>query len=839
MRISYKWLQNFVDAQGLSARSAADKLTARGLEVEGLEQDATRFGDIITAKLIRVADHPNSDHLHLVDVDAGSGELIRVVCGAPGIEEGWVVPFAPVGAKIGDLKIKVSKLRGETSNGMLCSESELGLGTDNATLLRLSDDTPLGVPLADVLGQNVPKSVAPYYTDIFEIGLTPDRGDCLSHLGVARELSAALQSALKCIETADLSSAKRADFVEIESGSDCPRYVGIQIDNVKVGPSPAWLRRAVEACGARSINNIVDVTNYICFELGHPLHAFDRAKLAAPKIAVRRAKSGEEIYAINHETYKLTDADVVITDGAKPVAVAGVMGGADTEVSASTTSIILEIATFNPTRVRKTSKRLGLHSESSHRYERFVDPNGIDRAAARAVWLILQTAGNEAVLTSMHDNWAAKSKQTELTLRLNRVRDILGVSFAPAQIEQLLRPIGFASDDWSGNDIVLRVPTWRSDVTREIDVIEEICRGYGFDNFPAQLPDVAMRCVHNVRRENINPTPYPVEATVWEREEREKLHKIRETLVDCGLNECMHYTFMDPSAPKKLNFPETDRVSKPMMLANPMSVEHSAMRTMLAASMIEALEKNIANQQKSCALFEVGDVFFPAEHNGILCLDEAMHLCVMYWGEPCKEWHSPSRPWDVYDLKGSLENMARAIDAERDLSFDQSAQTVPWLHDGIQAGIMLGGKCIGHMGEIHPVVLQNAKISGPIFMAEMEVKPLISAHTSLRRMRPLPRFHFSSRDLSIVVSSKVTYKEIADIIEDVRPESLESWEIFDVYRGKQILPGLQSISLSLRYRHALAHDPEQGRPLSDEEVNRAHAVIVDALNSRLCGQLRG
>lgn len=837
MLISYKWLQNFVETKDLDARAVADKLTARGLEVEGLEADPTRFADIITAKLIHIEDHPNSDHLHLVDVDAGKGELIRVVCGAPGIGEGWIVPFAPVGAQIGDLKIKVSKLRGEVSNGMLCSEVELGLGSDNASLLRLPDDTPLGVSLGSILDRHTPATVAPFHTDIFEIGLTPDRGDCLSHLGVARELSAALHAPLRDIAKADLGSIPRAQFVEIESGDDCPRYIGIEIDGVKVGPSPAWLRRAVEACGARSINNIVDVTNFICFELGHPLHAFDRDKLTAPKIAVRRAKDGETILAINHETYTLTPNDIVITDGTKPVAIAGVMGGADTEVSETTTSIILEIATFNPTRVRKTSKRLGLHSESSHRYERFVDAHGIDRAAARAVWLIEQASANVA-LRGIDDNHIAPSAPVELTLRLSRVRDILGVDFTNQQIAQLLEPIGFRAKDWNAAEIALTVPTWRADVTREIDVIEEICRGYGFDNFPAVLPNVAMKCVHARRQTDINPTIYPVRATIWEQSERERLHKIRETLVDCGLNECMHYTFMDPNDPQKLNFASDARESKPLKVANPMSVEHSTMRTTLVASMLSALAKNVANQQKSCALFEVGDVFFPADYNGVTCLDESMRLCVMYWGEPSKSWYAPARPWDVYDLKGCLENMAHAIDLENDLSFDQSAPLVPWLHDGIQAGIMLGGECIGHMGELHPIVLQNAKLDGPIFIAELDLEPLIKAQTSLRRMRQLPRFHFSSRDMSMVVSTRVTYREIADIIEEVRPEALESWEIFDVYRGKQILPGLQSISLSMRYRHAMAHDAEQGRPLSDDEVNKAHATIVEALNSRLSGQLR-
>ena len=837
MLISWKWLQNMVDVKDLTATEAAARLTARGLEVEGMTLDPTLIKDIKVAKIIHIQEHPNSDHLHLCDVDAGTGELIRVVCGAPGIEEGWVVPFAPVGAKIGDLKIKSSKLRGELSNGMLCSERELGLGTDHDSLLRLPDEAELGKPVIEALNLNVPESVAPYHTDIFEIGLTPDRGDCLSHLGVARELAASLSSDRMTIKTFDLTSIAEKEFVSVENAEDCPRYMGIQIQNVNVGPSPRWLRRAVEACGARSINNVVDVTNFICFELGHPMHAFDSDKLSAPRIAVRRAKPGEKILAINHETYDLFADDIVITDGEKPVAIAGVMGGADTEVSETTTDLIFEIATFHPTRVRKTSKRLGLHSESSHRYERFVDSNGIDLAASRAIWLLQQTQSEPLKVIAIDDKHLSVNQPMELVLRTARVEEILGIPFDGAALEKLLKPIGFESDNWNCKEIHVKAPTWRSDITREIDIIEEICRGYGFDNFPAQLPDVALKCPHKLRTENINPTPYPVSAPIWDRGQRARLHDLREALIDMGLDECMHYTFMDPNDPARIRIPAEAPESHPMKIANPMSVEHSTMRTTMLPSMISALLKNMSLQQKSCALFEVGEVFFPdKKDNGIVCLDESQRLSILFWGESAKPWYTSARPYDVYDLKGVIEGALQSLSIHAE--FDQAASIVPWLHDNIQAGIKLNGEIIGHFGELHPLVVRNYKLEAPVFYAEIDIDPLLTCQIGLLRMKPLARFHYSTRDLSMVVKTSVSFKEISDVIESVRPDTLESWQLFDVYRGKQILPGLQSISLTFRYRHPLAHDPEQGRSLSDDEVNAAHAIIVNALNEKLEGQVR-
>ena len=855
MLISWKWLQNLVETGDVTAADAAARITARGLEVEGHTPDPTHIADIRVGRMVKIVEHPNSDHLHLVDVDDGGQELVRVVCGAPGIQEGWLVPFAPIGANLGDFKIKKSKLRGEVSCGMLCSERELGLGPDHSGLMRLDDSAVPGAPVTDALAIGVPAGIAAYHTDIFEVGLTPDRGDCLSHYGVARELAAALHAKVRDIALADLDAAPEGDFVSIENGDDCPRYMGILIEGVKVGPSPAWLRRAVEACGARSINNVVDITNFVCFELGHPMHAFDADKLAARKIAVRRARAGEKLYAINHETYDLNDTDVVITDGTKPIALAGVMGGADTEVDENTTNIIFETATFHPTRVRKTSKRLGLHSESSHRFERFVDANGVDRAARRAVWLLQQTTDCRVV--SVDDRYVSVVDPVHLSLRTARVKEILGVAFSGTDLRGYLEPIGFVAENWDTDEIRLQAPTWRADITREIDIIEEICRGYGFDNFPATLPDVSMKCPHTPYETPLNPTQYPVSANLYDRAERARLHTLRESLIGAGLDECMHYTFMDPADLDKMCFAPDARERSAMKIANPMSVEHSTMRTTMVPSMLAALQKNMANQQKSCALFEVGEVFYPCDaqdsklvhrpvmiggwneserKSGITCLDETQRLCILYWGETSKPWYGAARKYDAFDCKGAIESVFQAL--ETPIAFDQDAARVPWLHDNIQAAVVWDGRVIGHFGELHPSVCRNYKIDGPVYVAEIDLDGVLKSVPGLLRMKPLPRFHFSQRDLSITVSKDVSLRSIGAVIESVRPAELESWSLFDVYSGKQIQSGMQSVSLTFVYRHPDAHDAEKGRPLTDDEVAKAHQTIVDALNAKLGSTLR-
>lgn len=838
MIVAWNWLKNMVDLGEMTPDEASKTLTSRGLEVEGLTREPSFLRELRVGRLAHILAHPKSDRLHIVDVDLGEDVTTRVVCGAPGIEEGWLVPFAPIGTVIGDLEIKPSEIRGEMSYGMLCSERELGLGQDHGSLLRLPKNAKIGGSVLDALALDAPSGISPSYACTLEIGLTPDRGDCLSHLGVARELAASLKRALKYPEIKNTTGFQQKYFVRIEAGNDCPRYFGALLSDVVVGPSPAWLRRAVESCGARSINNVVDVTNFVCFELGHPMHAFDRDKLADAQICVRRAKTGESIEAINHENYKLSEEDLVITDGRDPIAIAGVMGGAKSEVSEETTRIVLEVAAFRPTRVRKTAKRLGLNSESSHRFERFVDPEGVVSAAARAIYL-LELCQEKAIVVEAIDDRRAENVVGSLAipLRKKRISAILGVDIADTELESILTAIGFDCKDWSTDTLELTVPSWRSDITRDIDVIEEICRGYGLDRIPSSVPDVSLKYVPKLRESIDNPTKYPVGPTLWARSERKRHHQMRECLIGLGLSECVHYSFMEPSAPARLGFTAPSPVADPMLLANPMSSEQSAMRTTLLPGMLAALKNNVSQQQKSCSIFEIGTVFHKAAHNDITLLAESSKLSILLWGEQAKAWYDGgARCLDVYDLKGIIQSLAHSLDSC--LAIEQNGDAAPWLHGGVQARICLDSVTLGHFGELHPKVLDNYKLDGPVYIAEFDIAPIIAQSPENIQLASIPRFPRSSRDNSLLIADDIRFETIAQIIESHRPAILESWELFDLYRGKQVEAGKQSISLSFRYRDPLAHDVERGHTLTDSEVNEAHEALIVQLKQELKAEIR-
>ena len=825
-----------VDISNLTSQEISDLLTKRGIEVEGIEEHPVYVDNIVAAELKHIEEHPNSDHLHIVQVNYGAEETIQVVCGAPGIQEGWIVPFAQIGTKFGDFEIKKAKLRGVQSFGMLCSEREIGVSDDHETLMRLPEGTRPGTPLAQVLRGGVPEDQVAFHETIFDISLTPDRGDCLSVKGIARELSAALHKELVLPKLAELPSTNADNIVTIENGEDCAHYCAIVLEGIRVTDSPAWLRRAVEACGARSVNNVVDVTNYVCFELGHPLHAFDLNKLAGKHVRVRRARNGEKLEAINHEKYDLGEKDLVIADDNGPVAIAGVMGGAPTEVSKETTAILLEAASFDPTLVRKTSKKLGLHSESSHRFERFVDPNGVLSAARRALWLLREAQAEEIHAVAFQDNVARPLEPLHIELRIQRVNDVLGTHLGKDEIIAFLEPIGLHCETLREGVLDTLVPTYRADITREIDIIEEICRGYGFDNIEARLPLVQMRATHRVRKENLNPTPYPVSQTIWPRKERLREHTLRQCLIDSGINECMHYTFMEPEDPGRLRFPEDAPESKPMRVANPLAIEQSCMRTTLIPSMLRALKVNLSRQQKSVTSFELGSVFFPKAYDSFTALEEKQHLVILMWGESAKRWNAAPRPYDIFDVKGLLESIAAEM--RWHFEFAKNADTVPWLHPGVQAAVSVDGKTVGFFGELHPGVAEAFKVENPVFIADLDMTALNAVPSAGIHFEALPKFPASSRDLALVISSDITFDAISKAVEENRPEILESWELFDIYKGKQIVDGLQSVAMTFVYRDPKARDAKEGRTLTDEEIQTAHAQLTTALQKALGAQMR-
>ncbi|MFA5624351.1 MAG: phenylalanine--tRNA ligase subunit beta [Bradymonadales bacterium] len=865
MIIAWNWLENFVDLSSYHPKDIAEILTQRGLEVEGVEGGDALLDDLVVARITQILPHPKADALKLVDVDLGNAKTLRVVCGAPGIEVGWHVPFAAVGTKVGDLLIKEVRIRGELSQGMLCSERELGISDDHESLCRFSPKSVPGMSVAEAIKIDVPAQCFWSAGARLNVSLTPDRGDCLSHKGLARELASGLRRKPKNVELATWDSKLKADIVEVQNDEDCPRYLALEIDGIVVGPSPAWLRRAVEAAGARSINNVVDVTNFVCFELGQPMHAFDRDKLSGSKIMVRRAKAGEKIVAINHVEYSLSVDDIAICDQSGPQAIAGVMGGAHTEVSESTSKILLEIASFSASSVRKTAKRLGLHSESSHRFERGTDAASLIIVARRALEL-LALSQVQPLKVVAYDDSAAKCfdaalameqgiwsndmplsvlaqkgeecrlKPKEISLRLHRVNQILGTSLKPQSVRSILTRVGFMVDISDESVARVVVPMHRNDVEREIDVIEEIARDLGFDQIPAVLPHVAMQCSH----QELSNTPYQgsfsLKPTIWSRDARQRQEQMRRNLMNAGLMECMHYSFMDPEDPKRLGFSPDAKQSQLLHLANPMTVEQSCMRTSLLPAMLRALKLNMSRQQESVAFFELGSVFFAKSQEKFVEAEENEHLCILLWGKEADQWDAKAKPYDIYDLKGIIEALANAM--QWPIEFRQDSEYASYLHDGVQARIVYDGKTIGFLGELHPRLAKHYKVEDKIFVAEFDLSSLNLLAAGIEQCRPLPRFPRSTRDLSLLIADDVSYAKIAEIIEANKPDTLEYWELFDVYRGKQVAEGMQSISLSFAYRDPLASDPEKGHTLTDEEVSAAHEQMRVALEKALGAQLR-
>lgn len=844
MRISWTWLGEYVSLDGLEPESLAERLTLLGLEVEGVEHTTGGLDGIVVARVEAVTKHPNADRLRLCDVDAGARGRFRIVCGAPNVEAGMCAPFALEGTVMPNgLEIRRVKIRGEESVGMLCSELELGLSAQASGLMALDATATPGTPLVEHLSAAAPERLSALHRAIIEISVTPNRGDCLSHIGVAREVAAAYGRTLR-LPQPELPPGERPAAsvpVAVEDGQGCPRYALTVLRGVAVKPSPAWLRRAVEAAGARSINNIVDVTNYVAFELGQPQHAFDLARLRGGRIEVRRARAGEQLEAINHQTYALTSDDLVIADGEGPVAIAGVMGGAGSEVGEKTVDIALECAYFDPSAVRRTAKRLGLHSESSHRFERGVDPNGVARATARAIELILRTLGADASKVTIEetvDVYPSPIERAPIVLRTARVNAMLGLSLDTARVRELIEALGIATEPVDGEtDLLLaRPPSHRFDLEREIDLVEEVARSHGLDQVEAVLPSGALGDVHRARTAAVDGMPRPPATLVtWRQLERES--SLRQRLRDAGLHEAIHYAFVDPAQIEALGFESQDARRAPVRLKNPMSVEQSVMRTSLVPGLVAAVARNQAQQATSVALFELASVFWRTGEDAIETdagVREPLMLGLVLQGERARHWSERSAvTWDAYDLKGLVEAVASELGVVFETGTASDAEA-PFLHPGVRASVLYEGQSVGCFGELHPrVVSATPGLSGPVYVAELRLDDVLGLAVAARRVRSLPRFPSSARDVALLLDASVTFASIAAAVEAHRPALLADWRVFDVYAGAGIAAGKRSVALSLVYRDPSAADPERGRTLTDDEVNQAHAALVASLSEAL------
>jgi len=795
MKVSIKWLRDYIDFD-LSADELAYKLTMAGLEVDSVEKLDSGLDKVIVGKIVNVRQHPNANKLVLCDVDAGA-ETLQIVCGAPNTREGMAAPLALVGAELpSGMEIRAAKVRGQSSYGMLCSEKELGFSEDAAGLMDLSSELKAGTPLAEALGLD---------DTVLDIDLTPNRPDCLSILGVARELSVITGNPLRKPQITITEGDREASSltsVTILAPDLCPRYAARIIRGVKVTPSPAWMQQRLEAVGLRGINNVVDVTNYVLMELGHPLHAFDYNLLAENRIVVRRACPGEEIVTIDEETRQLTDEMLVIADAEKPVAVAGVMGGFDSEVTEATTDVLLESAYFNPVNIRKTSKSLGMHTDASHRFERGMDIEGLITAIDRAAQLIQELAGGEICKHTV-DAYPVKFDRQKIRLRPERVNFVLGTDIPADKMKEILVGLDFeVSDDWE-----VTVPTFRPDVTREIDLVEEIARIYGYDNIPFALPtgDIPLA---------------ETNAKVVLRE------KVRTVMLDCGLTEAINYSFYSPKAFDLMYLPEDSAYRNVMRLKNPLSEEQSIMRTTLIPSLLENVRWNINHQVDDVKLFELSSTYHP-EEEGELPHERELIAGAISGSTGAGTWVDSKREADFFDIKGIVEVLLEELGL---FEYEVKPTEHPTLHPARNAELCVKGESVGILGEVHPDVLDNYDIQQRVYIFELDFDILTKLADTKKYFKPISQYPSVSRDIAIIVSTDVTSGEATDIIQTAGGELITYIKLFDVYTGKPIPEGKKSLAYSI--------DFQADRTLTDEEVDEIRLKIISKLEKEIGAELR-
>ncbi len=802
MKISVKWLKEYV-ALPASVEELSRRLTAVGLEIEGVERPGEGLRGVVVAQIKESVQHPNADKLSVTKVDRGGPELLQVVCGAKNFKVGDKVPLATVGTKLPNgVEIKQAALRGVDSSGMLCSAKELGLSEDSAGLLILSPELMPGTPIAEALGMD---------DVVLEVNVTPNRPDALSHLGVAREVAVATGGSLRPPEPKLAESGAPASDkarVRIEDAARCPRYAARVIENVKIGPSPQWLQDRLKACGVRPISNVVDVTNFVLLEYGQPLHAFDLEKVAGQEIIVRTARPGEKMKTLDGKERALSPEDLLICDRDRAQALAGVMGGEDSEVSAGTTRVLLESAHFQPSSIRRTAKRHALHTEASHRFERGADLDAVVPAVDRAAALIAELAGG-TVAPGRIDVYPQPQPPRRVTLRYERVERLLGVAIPEAECRRILGTLGFRSVEEGSGRTTFEVPRARVDVEREEDLLEELARVHGYDNIPARLP----RSLAELR-----PEPVAAEAE----------RRAHQALSGVGLAEVVNYSFVPPRTLEVLGGKE-----QPVALLNPLSVEQSVMRTSLLPGLLENLSRSVRHQVEKVAVYELGRAYFRDPEGGQgqrPAAREVSRLAGLVWGlRAGRSWTQKEARMDFFDAKGALEAVLQALHVEGVRFVSAEA---PAYHPRACARVELAdGTVLGHVGELHPRVIKALDLPRDVYAFEVDTAPLYAAARLVPAYEGLPRFPAVLRDLAVVVPLELQNEEVRRVILEVGRPLVEDALIFDVYTGKPIPEGRKNLAYAIRYR-----SPE--RTLTDAEVSEAHQRIIAEVNQRLGGALR-
>jgi phenylalanyl-tRNA synthetase beta chain len=798
-----EWLKDYVDIS-LSGEELADLLTATGTAVDAVERVEGRWKGPVVAEVVSVSPHPGADRLRICKVKAGE-KTWEVVCGAPNVRPGMKSAFAPPGSILpGGREIREVEIRGVVSRGMLLSEMELGLSEEAEGIMELDGDLPAGRDLAEALG---------FPDTVLDLEITPNRPDCLSMVGVAREVAALTGEELRlpsCEVTEGRGETSELVKVEIMDSDLCSRYAARVIEEVRVAPSPWWVRRRLKAAGVRPINNIVDVTNYVMLELGQPLHAFDYDLLRDGHIIVRRARAGEKLVTLDGVARTMGPDDLLICDPSGPVALAGVMGGENTEVNASTRRVLLESAHFDPPGIMRTSRRHEIASEASYRFERGVDPSGCARAADRAA-MLMHTVGGGTVLRGVVDVVARETAPVFLSLRVKRAGKIIGVDLSTKRAGEILSSLGLKVKEAGGKGaemLEVEVPTFRPDLTREIDLVEEIARLYGYDAVPSTLPVTS----HNVG---------------FLTREQKLRRRVREVLAGAGLREVINYSFVSPRWREMLDPGGVCFPARPLELRNPLSEEASEMRTTLLFGLLENLRFNVNRRNTDVFIFEMGRVFIPLE--GEELPRESLRLGLLLCGRwRPKNWGEGGQAADFYTLKGVLQVLERALHLEE---MKLRRAEFPFLRPAQSCVVMLGGEEAGWMGALHPSLSREADLPEEVLVAELDMETLERKTPQKTMYREIPRFPAVQLDVAIVVPERTEAEKVEEVIRKAGGELLRRVKLFDLYRGDQVGEGMKSLAYSLTF---FALD----RTLTDREVLEARDRIIREVEKKLGGRLR-
>jgi phenylalanyl-tRNA synthetase beta chain len=818
MKVSLKWLRDYIDVK-LTAGELAESLTMAGLEVKGTQTIGGTWDNVVIGEVIALNPHPNADRLKLATVDLGT-EQVTTVCGAPNISLGQRVTFAHIGARLIDphtgeaIVLKPAKIRGVASEGMVCSEKELGISESHEGILVLPPEAPIGAPLGAYLGDV-----------IFDLDVTPNRPDCLSVIGIAREIAALTGEPLRLPEIHYEETEKSVDSfasVDIVDPDLCPRYCASLVTGIKIAPSPGWLQQRLNSCGMRPINNVVDVTNYVMLEYGQPLHAFDYNKLKGRQIIVRRAGNGETITTLDGSERALNPDILVIADKEEAVAVAGIMGGLNSEVTDKTDTILLESANFNQATIRRGCSHLQFQSEASIRFDKGLNSGLPLLPLKRATQLLLELAGGRAA-KGIIDVYPGKSEPKLISLTTREVKRLSGLKVNIDEILKVLKALGFECQEGdSGSQILVSVPYWRSDIKCSADLVEEVVRIIGYEKIPitrlsSPLPQQKSKLSPTAQQSNL----------------REKLCNI---LTGFGFQEILTYSLVSLEKLQKLS-PKLELKLPPLKVANPMSREQEYLRTSLRAGLLSTLAHNQKFEQAGIRLFEIGKVFLP-QHPPVIASEakqsqeerelpqEKEVFCAVLSGARAElSWQADKELLDFFDAKGIVENLLNQLGLKTSFDIGDDETLFP----GRRANIIVEDDKVGIVGDLHPKVTQAFELSNTICLIEIDLEKVLTKLTGAKEYQPIPRFPSVTRDIALVIDEQVSYRSVEEIIQSF--PLVTKVTLFDLYRGEQIAEGKKSFAIRIVYQ-------SPSHTLTDEEVDQTQEQMLARLHQELGANLR-